>query len=153
MNRRKVSKHQKDPEAITGSLLDHGVDAANLSEEATEHFNAAWLKTFASLVKKEHGVSIYRDYRWHGYSYRIEPCMSGKEALEKYRNQRNAPFYVFSESLSYCALCEAEMYPDLSGLRRDVYVAHHKLEWTMAFTHEQPQIGPFFAERSARTMP
>lgn len=148
MKKPEISKYHKDPEAISDLLLNHGIDAVNLSEEAIEHFNVAWLKTFANLVKKEHGVYIYRDYRWHAYSFRIQPCISGKAAMERYEHQPIVPFYVFNESLSCCALCKGEVYPDLSSLGRDVYVAHHKLNWTIAFTHEQPQIGPFLAERS-----
>jgi len=148
MKRRKISKYHEDTEAILMFLLDHGVDAVNLSKEATEQFSMAWLKTFASLVKKKHGAYVYLGYRWHAYSYRIQPCISGEEAIETYKHQPNSPFYVFNESLSYCALCNAEEHPDLTSLRRDVYVAHHKLKWTMAFTHEQPQIGPFFAQQN-----
>lgn len=148
MKKHKISKYLKDPEAISNFLSDHSTDAVNLSREATEQFNVAWLKTFASLIKKEHGAYIYLNYRWHGYSFRVQPCTSGKEAIESYKRQANSPFYVFNESLSYCALCKAEEYPDLSSLQRDIYVAHHKLKWTMAFTHEQPQIGPFFAEQT-----
>ena len=68
--------------------------------------------------------------------------------MSAYLGQWQAPFYVFDEALEFCALCEAQPYPDLSPLCRDLYVAHQNLKWTAAFTHEQPHLGPFFAERT-----
>ena len=67
--------------------------------------------------------------------------------MSAYLGQWQAPFYVFDEALDSFARCEAQPYPDLSALRRDLYVAHQNLKWTAVFTHEQPHLGPFFAER------
>ena len=140
--------NEEERKRISEFLANCSVSTVDLSKEAAEQFSEQWLRIFAPLVKKEHGIYIYRRFRWHAYSHRLQPCMDGEEAIKKYRRQPTSPFYVFNESLSYCALCKAEEYPDLSGLHTDVYVTHHKMAWTMAFTHEQPQIGPFFAEQS-----
>jgi len=99
-------------------------------------------------MKQNHDVSVYHGFRWHGFSYHLQPCLEGEPALNKYLNQWPAPFYVFDESLGFCALCSAESYPDLSNLHGDIYVAHKNMKWTMAFTHEYPHIGPFFAGKS-----
>ena len=144
---KKINEEEK--KRICDFLLNYGVSTVDLSREAVEQFSDQWLRTFAPLVKKEHGAYIYRSYRWHAYSFRLQPHIDGEEAIKKYRHQPKSPFYVFNESLSYCALCKAESYPDLSDLHTDIYVTHNKMAWTMAFTHEQPQIGPFFAEQSA----
>ncbi len=138
--------NEEEKKRISEFLLNHSVSAIDLSKEAAEKFSEQWVRIFAPLVKKEHGVYIHRGYRWHAYSYRLQPCIEGEEAINKYRHQPDSPFYVFNESLSYCALCKADRYPELSGLHTDIYVTHNKMAWTMAFTHEQPQIGPFFAE-------
>jgi len=34
--------------------------------------------------------------------------------------------------------------PDLTFLRTDLYVFPESMEWSMAFTHEQPEVGSLF---------
>jgi hypothetical protein len=128
-------------------LLLQGVELAELDPQESRDVDRRWLDGFAWRVQQEKGVSIYGGYRWHGFSYHLQPCLEGGPALEAYLRQDNTSFYVFTESMDYCALCHSETYPDLSTLRQDIYVAHRNMKWTMAFTHEQPHIGPFFAER------
>ena len=52
---------------------------------------------------------------------------------------------VFDEEGTWSYRCTSETYPDFTALGADIYVAHHNMKWTMAFTHEQPHDGPFFA--------
>ncbi len=108
-----------------------------------------WHSTFAKNVKKETGAWILRRFRWHGFSYGYQNAKSGIEALSTYRNQWPAPYFIFDEDLMWVYGCSSDAYPDLTPLSADIYVAHHNMKWTMAFTHEQPEIGPFFAEKSA----
>ena len=104
-----------------------------------------WLKTFAARVLKQKGCEIFNGYRWHGFSFRIEDAIEGEAALREYQIQLRAPFVVFDEDEEFYFRCEAASYPDFTTVSNDVYVAHYDMRWTMAFTHEQPAIGPFFA--------
>lgn len=134
--------------ALRAELLCQGVTITELGQQECHAIDHQWLDTYAGLVKQKHGVLVYHGFRWHGFSHHLQPCLEGQPALDKYLSQWAAPFYVFDESLGFCALCSAKAYPDLSNLREDVYVAHKNMKWTMAFTHESPHIGPFFAEKS-----
>ena len=133
--------------SIADHLSDLGVQIATQSKTAAAEVERRWLNTYAQKVKEAHGVWTYRGYRWHGFSYALQPCVSGAAAITQYHEQWKAKFYVFDENLTECMLCEAEEYPDLASLHRDIYVSHANMKWTMAFTHEQPELGPYFAFR------
>jgi hypothetical protein len=129
-------------------LQEAKVIYAPASPSEAEAARDNWLQHFARNVKKEKGVWIWNDYRWHGFSFELEPCVAGLDALAKYQSQYPARFFVFDEDGEWCYVCERGRYPDLSVCEDDMYVSHHNMKWTMAFTHEQPGIGPFFAERA-----
>lgn len=128
---------------LHAELLRRGVAFALLDSSAAHAFDQRWSATFAPLPPPKQCP-----YRWHAFSFHHYPCSEGAAALSLYLGQWHAPFYLFDETLSFCALCEAQPYPDLSQLRSDIYVSHQNLKWTAAFTHEQPHLGPFFAQRS-----
>ncbi len=142
-------REQGQESQFLAMLANQAVKATELPEQERQQVETRWLATFAALVKRQHGVWIYRRLKWHGFSYRIQPCLEGQEALERYSSQPSGAFYVFNEDMSCCWLCQSDPYPDFTSYHDDVYVAHHNMKWTMAFTHEQPQIGPFFAERQS----
>jgi len=127
-------------------LSELGVQMKALTRKEREALRNNWNLAFASQVKKERGVYVYLGFRWHAYSYGMVPCAQGKPALKTYLAQAPARFYLFDESMQICGICEAGHFPDLTQLCDDIYVVHHDLKWSMAFTHEQPLIGPFFAE-------
>ena len=127
---------------LHAELLQRSVLFTLLDRSAAHDFAQRWSATFASSPPPK-----WSPYRWHTFHVRLYPCLQGAIALSAYLSQWQAPFYVFDEALEFCVRCEAQPYPDLSALRRDLYVAHPNLKWTAAFTHEQPHLGPFFAER------
>jgi hypothetical protein len=98
---------------------------------------------------REKEQPIFQGFRWHGFSYGIEKCRAGKEALEQYLAQWPSHYYIFNEALTFCLKCKSEVYPDLSARVADLYVIHHNLKWTMVFTHEQPQLGSYFATQDS----
>ena len=127
---------------LHAELLQRGVAFTPLDVSAARAFAQRWSATFSPVPPPQPCT-----YRWHTFSFHLYPRLEGAAALSAYLGQWQAPFYVFDEALKFCARCEAQPYPDLSALRRDLYVAHQNLKWTAAFTHEQPHLGPFFAER------
>ena len=121
-----------------------GVEFRSHTELEGRETDKLWLQTFAIKVKKETGSWIYNDFRWHGLSWETENAVGGEKALEIYLSQWPAPFIVFDEGQTWSYLCNPASYPDFSEFGADIYVSHHNMKWTMAFTHEQPDIGPFF---------
>ena len=127
---------------LHAELRQRGVSFTPLDCSAAHSFSQRWSAVFAPSPPPK-----WSPYRWHVFHMRFYPCLDGAAALSAYLGQWQAPFYLFDEALDFFALCQAQPYPDLSALRRDLYVAHQNLKWTAAFTHEQPHLGPFFAER------
>jgi len=136
-------------ESIEDFLTRLGIEYSPVSDVEKDELNSRWLATFARNVKREKGQLIFRGFRWHGFSYGIEKCVEGEEALAQYFAQWPADYYIFDEELTFCFRCKSEAYPDLSPRFADLYVIHGNLKWTMVFTHEQPELGPYFATGDA----
>ena len=134
-------------EEIEDWLTARSVDCARADAGALDKTLKSWNGTFASAVKRKTGNWIHERFRWHCFSYGFHPADEGETALLRYLEQWNADFVIFDEPGTWCLSCSAVQYPDLTPLRSDLYVSHHNMKWTMAFTHEQPNIGPFFATR------
>ena len=132
---------------LQDTLSSQGIQFTELSSVDAQRVEERWLQAFAARVKKEKGTPIYMGFKWHGFSYGIEPAKTGEVALRAYQSQWAAPFYVFDEKLDSCLKCEGQPFPNLSELRADLYVVHHNMKWTMVFTHEQPDLGPFFTTK------
>ena len=126
-------------------LAARSVDFSRADSATLDETLKAWNKAFASQVKAKTGNWVHEQFRWHCFSYGFHDADEGAAALGKYVQQWNADFLVFDESAAWCLSCTADHYPDVTPLRHDIYVSHHNMKWTMAFTHEQPDIGPFFA--------
>ncbi len=100
-------------------------------------------------VKARSGKYRHLGYHWHAFSYGIVKSQAGKSAFDQYFSMSPVPVLVIPESWKYGAgvLCHGSKLPDLTDLGDDTYVFPESLEWTMAFTHEQPGLGPYFTWR------
>ncbi len=128
--------------------MREGVDFDPLNANEGREVIQYWHRTFAGNVKKSTGSWIHNRFRWHGFSYGYQNARAGDEAFNAYKNQWPAPYVVFDEDINWSYSCVSGSYPDFTSFSADIYVAHHNMKWTMVFTHEQPDIGPFFAEQS-----
>ncbi len=127
-------------------MLRECVDFDPLNSKEGGEVVQCWHQTFAGNVKKSTGSRIHNRFRWHGFSYGFQIARAGDDALNAYKNQWPAAYVIFDEDIKWSYRCVSETYPDFTSFGADIYVAHHNMKWTMAFTHEQPDIGPFFAE-------
>jgi hypothetical protein len=86
------------------------------------------------------------DFEWHVFSYNHRAAKTGDHARNAYRRINACDFVVLSGEArqTFGFRCHGKP-PDLSG-RTDILVAPTTMTWTMAFTHEQPTLGPYFAE-------
>jgi hypothetical protein len=127
-------------------VMSLGAAVTVLENPERQHLERRWLHAFCGSVKDKTGKWIYRGYRWHAFSYGYEEAKTGLKALACYKSLRPRRFYVFSDWGPEIGLaCEGIAPPDLSELSSDLYVFPSSLLWTMFFTHEQPDLGPFFA--------
>jgi len=83
---------------------------------------------------------------WHTFSQGSYPSLRGKPAWREYEAQESAELLVLPEEDHVTAIrCASPSPLDFSGLFIDVYVAPPSFAWTMVFTHEHPDYGPYFA--------
>ncbi len=136
-------------EQIEDFLRQEEVKFEPHSQSAREHVEERWRLAFAQNVKKTTGAWVHKRFRWHGFSFEFQKAITGAAALNAYRSQWAAPYVLFDEEGHWSYDCTSGNYPDFTSFAADIYVAHHNMKWTMAFTHEQPDIGPFFAEATA----
>lgn len=99
---------------------------------------ALWLAAFGA---NRHGVSA-RAYMWHVFSFERYPSVSGVVAHSEYE-KHVAPEYIVLSNERDVAL-ETDVRPVLCSLS-DYLVFPRNLAWTMAFTHEDGWLGPYFA--------
>ena len=137
-------KHHKKP---VEEILDAGgILRRELRNDELRAVELQWLRAFARKVKARTGQWVLDRLKWHGFSAGYETAIEGEDALGRYSANWQAEFLVFDEELTWGFRCQPGPYPDFTSLKADIYVCHHNMKWTMAFTHEQPWDGPYFCE-------
>ena len=109
----------------------------------------------ASLVRE--WVAVYcrdersvncKDFMWHIFSGGRYPALEGDQAQSEYTRQTCCEFIVLSndrdEAFIVDSRPEDRPFPDF-------YVFPPNLAWTMAFTHEEGWLGPYFAKHTRYT--
>ena len=136
---------------IVERLDSLGAAYVELLPEETQQVAELWFKLYCRKAPKREDARIYRNYEWYDFSVVRASGIEREAAMAAYLAQRPALYYVLSENLQQCLLCESTEYPDLAGLDTDVYVTDTKMKWTMVFSHEQfaMEDGPFFAKMPA----
>ena len=109
------------------------------SRKETLELEKKWLDTFCQDKK---GANT-KDYKWHIFSYERYPSLSKEEAIEIY-NQQEAPEYIILSNEDELAI-QTDLKPTSSNLH-DYYIFPKNMAWTMAFTHEDGWLGPYFAK-------
>jgi hypothetical protein len=105
-----------------------------------------WRETFARAVKSRTGNWVHLGYEWHAFSYDFTRSKSGARGLALYLAEAPSEVYVIPEDEGDDAfLCRAPALFDFSDCEADIIVFPPDLRWTVAFTHEQPDLGPYFA--------
>ncbi len=109
-----------------------------LSEGEASALATAWLDVFG---RRGTGMSL-KAYLWHVFSARGYESLAGKEALSAYA-AREAPEYLVLSNDRRTAFV-TDLRPDWTSFD-DCCVFPPNLAWTMAFTHEDDWLGPYFA--------
>lgn len=109
-----------------------------LNAEESKQIAIEWMSTFGSNC----GSIDSDSFLWHVFSGGCYPCLSGEAAREAYAKEVAASYLVLSNSRN-SALVTTERPIHCSDF--DWYVFPPNFAWTMAFTHEEGWLGPFFA--------
>jgi len=98
-----------------------------------------WLDVFG---KNRRGMNT-KDFLWHVFSGARYPCLSGVAALAEYDKQVAHEYTVLSNQRDV-AFVVSERPAD--KLMWDYLVFPANFAWTLAFTHEDGWLGPYFAQ-------
>lgn len=126
------------PHRERNALVAPGSVLRQFTEAEANRLAEDWLAVFG---KKAQGVNT-KAYLWHVFSAECYPAISGDEAVGQYRQQAGLEFVVLSNDRKEAFM--TELLPESSSLS-DYYVFPSNLAWTMAFTHEDGWLGPYFA--------
>lgn len=116
-----------------------------LSSKASMAVHAKWVELFSSRLKS-FKTKVSSQFLWHNFSAGRHPAHAGPAAMSAYllATAGLETFYVMAAERGRAIV---ERYtgeaPDFSG--EDLIVFPLNYAWTMCFTHEQPQLGPYFA--------
>lgn len=97
-----------------------------------------WLQAFGA---NRRGVNS-KAFLWHIFSGGRYPCLSGDEAIAEYELQVATEYVVLANDRKSAFVTDVR--PKGSSLS-DYYVFPPNMAWTMAFTHEDGWLGPYFA--------
>lgn len=117
--------------------VEPGEALRSFSPSETRDLCKRWMESFG----KNGGVNT-KAYLWHVFSWGMNPCLSLREATEEYEKQTAPSFIVMSNDRKQAI--ETNRRPLRSGVA-DWVVFPPNFAWTMAFTHEDGWLGPYFA--------
>ena len=103
-----------------------------------------WLNIYG---KNRTGCRI-KDFKWHLFSNRRYEASEGLEALKFYAEQIASEYLVIDNDEIHVFVTDQK--PERVGLS-DYYVCPPNMAWTMAFTHEDGWLGPYFAKHPEYT--
>jgi hypothetical protein len=123
-----------DIEVQPGSVL------RSYSPQESEQLAVRWLTSFGG-----NGAPNTKSYMWHALSSRAYPSLSLQEAIARYELEVAPSFVVLSNDRDQAV--ETDQRPT-SCSESDFLVFPPNMAWTMAFTHEDGWLGPYFAKHS-----
>jgi hypothetical protein len=126
---------------VSQPLVEPGAILRHCTEVEAAELTAAWLGAFGA---NRHGVNA-KAYLWHIFSGGRYPSAERDSALAQYRQQLAAEYMVLSNDGKTAFATDA--LPSRVSLS-DYYVFPLNLAWTMAFTHEDGWLGPYFAKHA-----
>ena len=103
-----------------------------------------WRERWSAVYVGHHRSPGLSRYLWHQFSWEGYPAISGEEAEQCYARQVHCEVVVL-RSDRVAAAWRVSAPPTQCDLS-DYHVFPANLAWTMAFTHEDGLLGPYFAQ-------
>ncbi len=119
--------------------INDNVIIQEYNQNETDEYRKLWIKTFC---KNKQGVNI-KSYLWHIFSSSRYHSVCKKEAKTEYDNHTSSEYVILSNNDELAILVTEKPY---NFNNQDFYVFPKNMAWTMAFTHEDDWLGPFFAK-------
>jgi hypothetical protein len=115
-----------------------GAVLSRLGRAEVEPLVEAWLKVFGR--QSAPGMS---KYMWHVFSAATYPSLALQAALDAYATCESSEYVVLSNERDQAVITDQK--PTSCSLS-DYYVFPINLAWTIAVTHEDGWLGPYFAK-------
>lgn len=136
---------------LIGAAAAAGAHVSKIPRKEAWRLLQAWREIYCAPIHAATGKWARGGIGWHTFSGDHFPSVRGQRALEQYRAQESNGLLVLPESDHETAIrCTSSAPVDFSGMG-DVYIAPTSFEWTMVFTHEDPDFGPYFARAERAT--
>ncbi len=123
-------------------LIEPGRILRECSPAEASELAERWLAVFAA---NGFGTGS-RDYLWHVFSFEATPALSKAKAQAQYELESSTEYVVLSDDRDVAFVTDQR--PCASSLS-DWFVFPPNMAWTMAFTHEDGYLGPYFARHPA----
>ncbi|GAA6143063.1 DUF4275 family protein [Hydrogenophaga sp. 5NK40-0174] len=102
-----------------------------------------WARGWRKVFTGKRAAPGMSQYLWHTFSGESFPSVSGEEAEALYESHRNTEVIVLSNEQGAAMRVKSGPRADR---HIDFYVFPPDFAWTMAFTHEDGWLGPYFAK-------
>ena len=124
--------------------MDKHIEIANgkilkvFSTEETLNIEKKWMSVFC---KQKQGLNT-KQFKWHIFSGGRYPSITGEASVQEYSKQYANEYILLANNGNLAILTNTKPFEcNIS----DFYVFPHNMAWTMAFTHEDGWLGPYFA--------
>ena len=133
---------------IEAVLVAGGCAPSALARDALAGWQQRWRDVYAAELHAATGARVHLGFDWHVFSYGYIACAQGDDARAAFRRLEPGSFIVLSACDADCFgfACTGKP-PERLDANIDVTISADSLDWTMAFTHEAPVFGPYFATR------
>ena len=122
-------------------FVEPGVVLRTYTKDEAVRWVEQWLEVFG---QERQGVNA-KAYLWHVFSAGRFPAVEGRQAHAIYAEQRAPEYVVLANNREDAVL--TDLLPT-AALPSDWLVFPVNLAWTMAFTHEEGRMGPYFAKHA-----
>ena len=102
-----------------------------------------WVERWRGVYAAGERAPGLAQYLWHTFSWDAYPSVSGEDADRLYSEHRDSKVIVLPNDRKTAFRVAS---PPVSDRVIDFYVFPPDLAWTMAFTHEDGWLGPYFAK-------
>src|SRR5688572_27682362 len=113
------------PSQLLSVILSGGCDAVELSREERGFQMERWRAAYLPPFYAQSGNCQPAGFDWHVFSGRFSQALSGRQALEAYREESTDSFFAIPEDgqgMLPAYLCHGGELPDFTPYCLDIYI-------------------------------
>ena len=130
---------------LVDAAIAAGAHISEIPRQEAWRLLQAWREVYCAPIHAATGKWTRGGFGWHTFSDGHFPSLRGRRALEQYSAQESNDLLVLPEDDHEKAIrCTSRVPVNFSEMG-DIYIAPSSFAWTMVFTHEDPEYGPYFA--------